>query len=178
MPWGNFDTENTRSTASGPGVCMAMTCHWIARVYESADRQGVIQGLDNANQLRALRHHVFNQAAFENRSGADADAFIFGQYGLRGQRSVHRATSKTLIAAIRGTAGTYLFGALGGGSGHAMGIVHDGKEGWIFFDPNVGQRVFASESAFTKHLVSELADYSDLRDEFEIYRVIIRLRGG
>lgn len=178
MAWGNFDTENTRSTSNGPGVCMAMTCHWISRVFETVDKHGVIQGLDDSKQLRAFRHHVFNQAEFENKSDAEADDFIFKQYRLRGERSVHRATIKTLIAQIRGYAGAYLFGALGRGGGHAMGIMHDGKDLWVFFDPNVGQRVFSSESDFAKHLVLEFADYSELRGVFEIYRVTRRLQGG
>ena len=179
MPWGDFDTRNDRATPTGPGVCMAMTCHWIRRVFDSADRAGNIQGLDNASQLREFRHHVTNQARFEELSNRDADNFVFKEYGLLGLRSEHRATSKTLLVQIRlRPAGLYLFGALGRGGGHAMGIMYDGRGGWVFFDPNVGQRCFRSEKDFGRHLVLELADYADLRDTFEIYQVFRRLQGG
>ena len=178
MPWANFDTENERETLSGPGVCMAMTCHWIRRVFES-NRNGTIEGLSEAGQLRMLRHHVQHQSQFESLSGGEADDYIFAAYRLRGYRSEHRATTKTLLAQIRSRgAGMYLFGALGSGGGHAMGIAYLGGGRWVFFDPNVGQRCFGSEEAFVRHLVLEMKDYSDLRDTFEIYHVVPRLQGG
>lgn len=179
MPWADFDTTNDRQTSQGPGVCMAMTCHWIRRVFDSRDHSDVIQGLNSAEQLREFRHHVFNQSKFEQLSGSDADRFIFSAYRLRAYRSQHRATIKTLVASIRETgSGLYLFGALGSGGGHAMGIAYASKSAWIFFDPNEGQRCFTSEEAFTKYLHAAMADYSDLKETFELYRVLPLLQGG
>jgi hypothetical protein len=135
MQFNLFATDNSFATSRGPGVCMAMSCDWVAR-------SRALGGVTERRQLSSSFTWGIAQSAYEIGL-IQGDLAIMERFNLtlRGQRRVQAAAHAMF-------SGGYMMLVISGRhGGHAMGIRNEPNH-VEFFDPNQGAASLPSRVAF------------------------------
>ncbi|MCA8960748.1 MAG: hypothetical protein KDC38_09555 [Planctomycetes bacterium] len=157
-----------------PGECMAMTCDWA--------RVSLTYGQSRKDLLNSAKWHI-GQSAYE-KGVSRTDEKIITAMGLRVLDEAHVKVNSgnsvaTMLAALRGT---YVWGIVGPGGGHAMGYrnatvsdkVGKSREAIEFFDPNDGLYICADLTDFKTSVANEIDTYySDLLRDLDVFKVAL-----
>ena len=170
----DYQTNNsmTFSKIVEPGECMAMSCDWA--------RVTLTHGKSRRDLLNESKWHI-GQSAYE-KGTSRRDEEIIQAMGLRlisaKRTPVHAGA--TVASTLIHQHGTFVWGIVGPGGGHAMGYRRGfcadtmGRESEVieFFDPNFGLYVARDALDFKRCVTQELTThYADLLEHLDVYEV-------
>lgn len=157
----SFTTANYGETNSGPGVCMALSCKWLARI---------IHDLQNGNDptksaVYETRSVVQHQQTYEDYG---FDELALAQSGLKSvwNDDGHNWAQARYNAEQRkeyDQLPCYLLTIMGAKGGHAMALYENEEGRSIFFDPNEGATLYTEKHDLSKAIAFELEKYNFLQ---------------